>query len=54
MKRRGMIWILWLIFALSLPVLASEGAAAEEQGSPNVFEGYYGEAIWTIHTYCYM
>ena len=48
MKRRGMIWILWLIFALSLPVLASEGAAAEEQGSPNVFEGYYGEAIWTI------
>ena len=49
MRLRGkMIWILWLVLMLALPVLASEEVMPEEQGSPNVFEGYYGEAIWTL------
>jgi len=48
MKIRGMRVILWTIFFVSLPVLAAEEMAGEEHGTPSVFEGYYGEAIWTL------
>ena len=48
MRIRGKIAVLWMIFFVTLPVIASEEAVAEEHGTPSVFEGYYGEAIWTL------
>jgi len=48
MRIRGMSAVLWMFFVVTLPVIASEEMAAEEQGTPSVFEGYYGEAIWTL------
>lgn len=48
MKTRGIITVLWLIFLMSLPVLATEEATGEEHVAPSVFEGYFGEAIWTL------
>ena len=47
MRIRGLIAVLWMLFFVTLPVIASEPVAGEEQ-SPSVFEGYYGEAIWTL------
>jgi len=37
-----------MIFFVTLPVIASEEVPAEEHATPSVFEGYYGEAIWTL------
>jgi len=37
-----------MIFFVAMPVIASEEATAEEHATPSVFEGYYGEAIWTL------
>jgi len=48
MKIRGIMMVLWLMFLLTLPVLASEEVVSEENGSTSVFEGYYGEAVWTL------
>lgn len=48
MRIRGKIAVLWMIFFVTLPVVASEETVAEEHGTPSVFEGYYGEAIWTL------
>lgn len=48
MKIRGIMVVLWLILVLALPAAASEEVAGEETGSTSVFEGYYGEAIWTL------
>jgi len=48
MRIRGMSAVLWAIFFVTLPVVASEETVAEEHGTPSVFEGYYGEAIWTL------
>ena len=48
MKIRRYIVVLWMFCFLTLPVIASEEAAVEEHGTPSVFEGYYGEAIWTL------
>ncbi len=48
MRIRGIRAVLWMFFVSTLPVVASEGMAAEEQGTPSVFEGYFGEAIWTL------
>lgn len=49
MRRRVKIAILWLMYVMVLPVLAaSEAAPVEEQAAPSVFEGYFGEAIWTL------
>jgi F-type H+-transporting ATPase subunit b len=47
MRIRGKTAVLWMIFFVTLPVLASEEMATEES-TPSVFEGYYGEAIWTL------
>jgi F-type H+-transporting ATPase subunit b len=40
--------VLWMIFFVALPVIAAEETVTEDQGTPSVFEGYYGEAIWTL------
>lgn len=49
MRLRVKIAMLWLIYVMVVPVLAaSESAPVEEQAAPNVFEGYFGEAIWTL------
>lgn len=48
MRIRGIMAVLWLMLLLTLPVLASEEVVSEENGSTSVFEGYYGEAIWTL------
>lgn len=48
MKVRENIAVLWIFFFSTLPVIASEDVVAEEHGTPSVFEGYYGEAIWTL------
>jgi F-type H+-transporting ATPase subunit b len=37
-----------MVFLVTLPVIASEEMVSEEHGKPSVFEGYYGEAIWTL------
>jgi F-type H+-transporting ATPase subunit b len=37
-----------MIFFVAIPAVASEEMVAEEHGTPSVFEGYYGEAIWTL------
>ena len=48
MKIHRYIAVLWMIFFVTLPVIASEEVPAEEHATPSVFEGYYGEAIWTL------
>lgn len=48
MRIRGYIAVLWMFFFAVLPVIASEEAAAQEHATPSVFEGYYGESIWTL------
>ena len=47
MRIRGIMVVLWLMCLWAMPVLAAEEAAAEEPRS-SVFEGYYGEAVWTL------
>ena len=39
--------MLWLTLAVAAPALASE-AAEESSKTPSVFEGYFGESIWTL------
>ena len=47
MRVRVYIAMLWLTLWTVVPALASE--AAEESGQvPSVFEGYFGESIWTL------
>lgn len=48
MRLRVKIAILWLLCVWVLPVLASEEMPGEEHVPPSVFEGYFGEAIWTL------
>jgi F-type H+-transporting ATPase subunit b len=37
-----------MFFFMALPVIAAEEVVGEEPSTPSVFEGYYGEAIWTL------
>ncbi len=39
--------MLWLTLVVAAPALASE-AAEEAHKTPSVFEGYFGESIWTL------
>lgn len=47
MRVRLFIVMLWLAMVLAAPAMASE-AAEESSTPPSVFEGYFGESIWTL------
>lgn len=48
MKFHRIIMVLWLVLVLTVPVLASDQAGEGEHESPSVFEGYFGESVWTL------
>ena len=48
MRMRGSIVVLWLMLVLAMPVLASEPVHEGESKTPSVFEGYFGESVWTL------
>ena len=47
MNMRRIIVVLCALLVMAVPVLAS-GGLSEEQGTPSVFEGNFGESIWTL------
>ncbi len=48
MRIRGIITVLWLVLAITTPVLAAEHGGADEENKFSLFGGYPGEYIWAL------
>ncbi|MHC4951243.1 MAG: F0F1 ATP synthase subunit B [Planctomycetota bacterium] len=48
MKLHRIIVVLWLLLLFTVPALASNQNSQGEQESPSVFEGNFGESVWTL------